>query len=58
MLLKKRSVHKFRRNFFSQRVVDTWNGLPDETKAAKSTDSFKRLCRRHMGTVVTATPGE
>ena len=30
-----------RRNFWSQRVVDPWNSLPDEIKKAKSLNEFK-----------------
>ena len=30
-----------RRNFWSQRVVDPWNNLPDEVKYAKSLNEFK-----------------
>ena len=57
MLLKHRSAHEFRRNFFSQRVVDPWNELPDELKEATSVASFKRLLRRHVGKVVPAAAG-
>ena len=54
-LLKKRSEHEFRRNFFSQRVRDEWNGLPDTVKEATSIHSFKRLYRHHNeGTVALA----
>ena len=30
-----------RRSFWSQRVVDRWNQLPDLVKASKSTNTFK-----------------
>ena len=30
-----------RRNFYSQRVVDSWNGLSVETKLAKNVAEFK-----------------
>ena len=30
-----------RKNFWSQRVVDPWNNLPDEVKTASSLDNFK-----------------
>ena len=30
-----------RRSFWSQRVTDPWNGLPDQVKQAESLDSFK-----------------
>ena len=32
-----------RRNFFSHRVVDTWNSLPDCVKLAKDVNNFKNL---------------
>ena len=57
-LLKKRSYHEFRAYFFSHRVIDGWNNLPDSVKGAKSTSSFKRLYRRHQeGTVAPAVEG-
>ena len=31
-----------RRNFFSQRVISDWNGLPDEVLDAPSQDVFKK----------------
>ena len=54
ILLKERSNHEFRRNFYSQRVIDPWNELPDQLKEAKSVASFKRQLRRHVGKVVPA----
>ena len=30
-----------RRNFWSQRVIDPWNGLPNQVKQAESLDVFK-----------------
>jgi hypothetical protein len=47
-LIPKRAQHNFRREFFSHRVVEKWNQLPDAVKAAKTADSFKMLYRRHM----------
>jgi hypothetical protein len=38
---KQRSDHEFRRQFFSQRVVDGWNCLPDNVKAAHNVTTFK-----------------
>ena len=32
---------EIRRNFWSQRVTDPWNNLPDKVKQAKSTNIFK-----------------
>ena len=28
--------------FFSQRIVDNWNQLPEETESASSTSTFKK----------------
>ena len=51
-LLKKRSFHEFRSNFFSSRVVDSWNNLPDSVKGATNVSSFKCLYRRHLESTV------
>ena len=40
-LVKKRSRLEVRKNFFSQRVVNAWNGLPQSVVDAKSVNSFK-----------------
>ena len=48
-ILKPRAGHDFRRNFFSQRVIDDWNSLPDNVKGASNVACFKRLYRRHRG---------
>ena len=44
-MVNPRSEHEFRMRFYSQRVVDEWNYLPDEVKLAKNVDSFKCLYR-------------
>ena len=36
-----------RQNFFSQRVVDDWNSLPDEVVTAESLNSFKKRLDEH-----------
>ena len=36
-----------RRDFFSQRIVDTWNSLPEEMIKAKSVNNFKSLLNNH-----------
>jgi hypothetical protein len=36
-----------RRNFFSYRVVDSWNPIPSEVKNARNVGMFKRLHRIH-----------
>lgn len=49
-LLAGRSHHEYRRHFFSQRVIQPWNSLPDEIKQAPNPSAFKRQYRRqrHM----------
>ena len=39
-IIGKRSKLGVRRNFYSQRVVDSWNGLSVETKLAKNVAEF------------------
>ena len=34
---------RLQKNFYSVRIVNEWNGLPEETKSAKSTNHFKNL---------------
>ena len=54
-LVKKRSHHEFRKNFFTVRITDEWNSLPDSVKEARNITCFKRLYRRHTaGTVAPA----
>ena len=48
-LIWPRSNHEYRKQFFSPRVTEGWNRLPNSVKAAKSISSFKRLYRRHIG---------
>ena len=51
-LVPKRSHHEYRRNFFSQRVVETWNLLPAEVREAATVSQYKRLYRRHTQAAV------
>ena len=37
-----------RRNFFSQRVVDSWNSLPDRVKQAETVNQFKNSLDDHL----------
>ena len=53
-LVKSRSQHEYRRNFFSLRVTEDWNSLPDAVKSARTADSFKRQYWRHVCTVAPA----
>ena len=57
-LVKGRSNHEFRANFFSSRVIEDWNNLPNAVKEATSAERFKRQYRRHqVGTVAPAREG-
>jgi hypothetical protein len=49
-LIPKRGNHEFRRGFFSHRVVDNWNLLPDAVKEATSAGAFKNRYRQHLET--------
>ena len=39
---------EMRKNFFTQRVVDMWNALPQKAVEAKSLDAFKRELDRAL----------
>ena len=41
-LFKRRSRLQIRANYFSNRVVDTWNSLPESVVQAPSLNCFKR----------------
>jgi hypothetical protein len=55
-LLARRSNHEYRREFFSNRVVEKWNRLPDTVKAAPSAGAFKNRYRHHLETSVARRP--
>ena len=42
------SNNDIRRNFFSQRVVDSWNSLPDRVKQAATVNQFKNSLDDHL----------
>ena len=44
-IYKERSRCEPRRNFFSQRVVITWNALPEKVVSSKITRLFKSVGR-------------
>jgi ribonuclease P/MRP protein subunit RPP40 len=46
-LVKQKSKLELRRNFFSCRVVDEWNGLTSEVVSSESLDEFKRNIDNH-----------
>ena len=40
---------ELRRNFWSVRVCDPWNSLPDEVKRTETLNAFKNAVDNHMG---------
>jgi hypothetical protein len=48
-LVKPRSEHEYRRHFFSQRVVDERNSLPNHVKEARKVPCFRRFYRLTAG---------
>ena len=54
-LKQQRSRLEVRRNFFSQRVVESWNAIPAVIKDSKNVSSFKRLYGAHRDKVGIAT---
>jgi hypothetical protein len=50
-LFKERSRLDARKYFFSQRVVDAWNRLPETAVQAKSVNGFKSQLDRHMNSI-------
>jgi ribonucleases P/MRP protein subunit RPP40 len=47
-LVIRRGQHEFRRGFFSLRVAEKWNSLPDHMKNASNAPVFKRLYRKNV----------
>jgi hypothetical protein len=50
-----RAGHAYRREFFSHRVPEKWNGLPDHVKQASTAAAFKTRLRLAMTDRVTET---
>ena len=48
VMYKPRSRGEIRSNFFTVRIVQLWNELPDEVKEAKSVIMFKNEYDRHV----------
>ena len=40
-LIKNRAIHDYRKFFFTFRVIDTWNNLPQDVVLASSVNCFK-----------------
>jgi len=48
-LAKKRSRLDIRKHFFSQRIVNQWNNLPEAVVEASSVNSFKNKYDKFLG---------
>ena len=48
LVRRKVSRTDVRNNFFSQRVINPWNNLPDEVKDARKVQSFKDELHKHL----------
>ena len=46
-LVKKRANNELYKNFFSRRVIDSWNNLPSDIKSARNIDIFKAMYKKH-----------
>ena len=47
-IIATRQNNEIRRNFFSQRVPDQWNNLPDEIKSSRNLKVFKSKLKHHL----------
>ena len=47
-LIKQSSSLETRKNFFSNRIVDSWNNLPDDMKHPSKPEVFKQKLRKMM----------
>jgi hypothetical protein len=57
MIRPPRAGHNFRSGFFSCRVADAWNSLPQDVKEAGNAGQFKHRYRLHAGGRVAPTHG-
>ena len=48
-MFKKHTRTRVRQNFFTSRVVNHWNNLPEEIVTATTRDAFKRSLDQHLG---------
>ena len=51
ILFKERALTATRAQFFTSRVIDTWNSLPQEVVSAPSIDAFKARLDKHWENV-------
>ena len=47
-LFKERSRLEVRKNYFSQRIINKWNELPESVVNRKTVNSFKNALDRHL----------
>jgi hypothetical protein len=50
-LFKNRCITTFRQGFFTQRIIDKWNSLPDRVVTAPSVPAFERRLDKHWANV-------
>ena len=55
-LKAKRAAHVARAKFFSLRVVNAWNGLPEEVISAETVNMFKRRLDQYWDAVILPEP--
>jgi ribonucleases P/MRP protein subunit RPP40 len=51
-LVAQRATHGYRQGFYSVRVSEPWNSLPDNVKEAKNASVFKKRYRQHTEQIV------
>ena len=51
-LFKQRNRLNIRNHFFSQRVIDFWNALPQEAIDADSIDTFKKHLSYNLNNII------
>ena len=47
-LSKPRAKLNLRQNFYSHRIINAWNNLPDDIVSAQSLNAFKNAIDRHF----------
>ena len=55
-VIKRKATKLCRIHAFSNRIIDDWNGLPQDIVAASSTNAFKNALDKHWEEEMSATP--